>query len=181
VPERAKDYIIRPARTADIPQIGSLYSDWMKLAPDMAVGQQLQTGNDWERYFGSMLRRDDMCVFVAETGDVVSGFIVGRAGNTGQADFIHRAGKIVRRFLGRRNQRLVRPRTVGVIDHVYVAPDVRNHYLGYELMNACLDWFRGRGLTAAEGVIWSLNENTLKLARFLGFKPIRVMLRKELE
>jgi ribosomal protein S18 acetylase RimI-like enzyme len=181
VPERARNYTIRPARAADAPRIGALYGDWMKLAPEMAVGQQLQTDTDWTRYFGSKLGRDDMCVFVAEVDNAVTAFIVGRAGNTGQADFINRAGKVVRRVLGRRNSRLAKPRKVGVIDHVYIDPDVRNPYLGYDLLNACLDWFKGKGLTAAEGVVWSLNDTTLRVAKFLGFKPIRVMLRKELE
>ena len=157
-----------------------MYGAWLKEASPMAIGQQIEAGSDWRKYFTAILRRPDMSIFVAEVGGRAEGFVVGRIGNTGQADLIHRIGKVVRTVLQRRATRIARPRTVGIVDHLFMSPSSRNPYMAYDMMNAQFDWFREQGVTAVEGVIWSMNDTTLKMSKYLGFKPVRVMVRKEL-
>ena len=48
------------------------------------------------------------------------------------------------------------------------------------LGQAAVDWCKERDLVALEGTVWAANDRVLRISEIVGFKPVRVLIRKEL-
>ena len=172
---------IRPAAPSDVPRLAELYGMWIRSAEEMAIGQQLNVDADWSRYFTGMLRNEGIRALVAEQDGKVVGFIVGRVNQTGQSDFVHRIGKFVRKAMRQLPPDIVKSRRVGVVEEIYVDPEIRGAAIAYDLIDELMVWFKLQGLAAVEGHMWARNQTQLRLAKYMGFEPIRIMVRKELD
>jgi GNAT superfamily N-acetyltransferase len=174
-------HAIRPAAPSDVPRLAELFGMWIRSAEEMAVGQQLNVDADWSRYFTGMLRAEGVRVLVAELDGKVAGFVVGRVNQTGRSDLVHTVGKLVRRAMRQQAPDIVKSRRVGLVEDIYVDPSIRTVAVAYDLVDELLVWFKLQGLAAAEGHMWARNETQLRLAKYMGFEPIRIMVRKELD
>jgi len=174
-------HFIRPAAPSDTERLGELFGKWIRSAEDMAVGQELNVDEDWSRYFTGMLRSDGIHVLVAELDGEVVGFVVGRVNQTGRSDLVHKVGKFVRKALRQLPPDIVKSRRVGVVEEIYVDPDIRGVAVAYDLVDELMTWFKLQGLAAIEGHMWARNQTQLRLAKYMGFEPIRIMVRKELD
>lgn len=173
-------YTIRAAQPADFGPLAVLFKDCAFQESVIALGHQLDASINWQAYVGERSRRADTRIFLAETPNGIAGFVEARISDPGRASFKRRALRTAKRILRGEQTSLAKPRRVGVIEQVYIDESARNPYLGYDLFNAALDWFKSNNLPAAEGVVWSQNEDVMKMARYIGFKPTRIVFRKEL-
>lgn len=172
---------IRAAEPADIAICALMLREWLESAQDMAIGQVIDTSANREAELGRVLSDPDSRIFVAEDEDGVQGFISGRVNDGPRADFLSRTGMLIRRLTGNSSRGQRRTTPVGVLDHVVVRPGKRSNYMSLALFKALSEWFRERGISAIEATVWTANTRVLRISERVGFKPVRVLVRKELE
>jgi ribosomal protein S18 acetylase RimI-like enzyme len=171
-------WVVRKANSGDLPGLVNLYRDWLRAASSVAIDQRSNDGLDLHRYLGALIGGDRSAVFVADGPDGLSGFLeVSEAGGR-RADSVSRIGRLVRRVLGKNREFPFQARRAGFIDTIYVAEHARSAYLAFHLLKAGNEWFRQRGLVEIETVVYSANEDVMRLLGRYGFKPSRVIMRK---
>lgn len=171
---------VRLAELQDIPACAEIFGEWLASAAWMAVGQDLDLSVDHAENLKSRLDNQDEAMFVAEDEDGIHGFVIVRAGTTPRTDIIHKLGSFARKILGRPH----RPRgnaQTATLEEIVVKPGRRNSYMSLALFNAATAWCKDRQFTAIEGAVWAANERIIRVSERIGFKPVRVLLRKELD
>lgn len=146
----------------------------------MATGQQIDHDFDYAADLRRILNNPAHRIFVSIDSDGIQGFVSGRIGKGPNKDLISRVGNSIRRILGRVPRTNERSSDVGVVDQVVIRPGRRSNYMSLGLFRALMAWFEEEGVAAVEASVWSANTTILKLSEYMGFKPVRVLLRKEL-
>ena len=146
----------------------------------MMAGQNYSPNFDREAHLRKKLNTEDEAFFVAEDADGIQGFVTIRGHSRRNSDVISRIGARVRNILSKGRLSTQPTRNVASIDHIIMNPDKRTNYLALGLLKATMQWCKERKLSAIEGTVWSGNSGVLKVGEVVGFKPVRVLLRKDL-
>ena len=155
--------VIRPATAADLPVLGTLGALLMYVHHDFDVHRFLAPGTDPERgyarFLGSQIERDDCAVFVAEIDGEVIGYVY--------------AGIEPLSWKELRDE-------AGFIHDLVVEPAHRDGGAGSQLIDAAIEWLRGRGMPRV--VLWTAehNVNGQRLFARQGFRRTMVEMTKEL-
>ncbi len=162
-PTTAGDVVIRRASEADLPALGRLGALLMQAHHEfdrdrfMAPGSNPADGYAW--FLGTQLREEDVAIFVAARGAEVLGYVY--------AALEPRSWKELRD-------------SAGFIHDVVVEERGRRMGLATALVEAAVEWLRGRG--APRVVLWSAekNERAHRLFERLGFRRTMVEMTREL-
>lgn len=155
---------IRRAERRDLPALGRLGAMLMRThyAFDprrfLAPGDSAESGYAW--FLGSVMDSADACVFVADDGGDVAGYVFAALEPLswkelrGPAGFVH---------------------------DVAVREDARGAGIGKQLLAAGIEWLRGRG--APRVILWTAtpNEAAQRLFRGLGFRNTMLEMTLELD
>jgi hypothetical protein len=155
-----------------------LYREWLQAARAVATDQLSNEGLDLNRYLAALIGGDRSAVFVADGPGGLAGFLEVSETGGRRVDSVGRIGRLARRVLGKARDFPFQARRAGFIDTIYVAEHARSAYLAYHLLKAGNEWFRRRGLVEIETVVYSANEDVMRLLGRYGFKPSRVIMRK---
>ena len=173
---------VRPATVEDLHELAALFRAEAETEAAFAPSVELLPGIDWTAYVRQVLEQPRTAVHVVERGGTLTGFMTVRM-SARPARRTPSVRRLVRAILRRGRPapvRLIEPQLAGVVEHIYIAPDDRSYGTLALLVRTSLDWLRGQGATLAEGRILAANERMLTVARFLGFEPAIVIVRKPL-
>ncbi len=144
----------------------------------------MEQAADWHEYIAARLRRPHAAILVAERNGEIVGYIDIRIAQQGVPPRRRGLKAATRRLLNR--ARKTQPsvlgyRRYGFIEDVYVAPSSRRTGAGIalKLHESAERWFEQRHAGHVEGTVATSNAEVLELARKLGFRPVRVLIRKE--
>lgn len=170
---------VRPGRESDVPECARILQEWLESAAEMVAGQNYDPNDDHEAFLRSVLKAEDETMFVAKDSDGVQGFVTLRAHRRRNRDLIGRVGNFARNILSRA-ARTGQQQNVGIVDHIVMREGKRTTYMTLALLHELTEWCQQRGLRAIEGTIWADNKAMLRLGEYLGYRPVRVLVRKEL-
>jgi GNAT superfamily N-acetyltransferase len=143
------DYLVREGTAEDVSRLQSL---WLALydnqkANGMLVDLPEDAFDRWTASLLPMLSRFT-CVFVAEKGEELAGFLAGRV-------------RALPAYFGGAQ--------VGFISDVYVDPGHRRTGLGRQLVSTATEWFQSLGITRLELQVIVNNPAARKLYKDLGW------------
>jgi ribosomal protein S18 acetylase RimI-like enzyme len=147
--QASTDYLVREGTAEDVPRLKSL---WLALydnqkANGMLVDLPEDAFDRWTASLLPMLGRFT-CVFVAEKGEELAGFLAGRV-------------RALPAYFGGAQ--------VGFISDVYVDPAHRRTGLGRQLVSTATEWFQSLGITRLELQVIVNNPAARKLYKDLGW------------
>ncbi len=175
------DESVRPATESDLKGCAVVLKEWLESSPHLTAGQNYDPNDDHEAFLRGVFKADDEAIFVAVDKDGIQGFVTLRAHRRRNSDLVGKVGVFIRKLLSAVGMtRGMGNSKVGTLDHIVIRPGKRSSYMSLALFRELTAWCRQRGLTAIEGTIWSENTDSLRLGKLLGFKPVRVLVRKEL-
>ena len=154
---------IRPATLADLPALGTLGAQLMRVHYDFDRQRFLDPGSDpaggYARFLGTQLQDEDATVLVAEADGRVIGYV--------WAAIEPLSWKELRD-------------ECGYIHDLIVGPDERTHGAGGALLDAACDWLRGRGMPRV--VLWTAEKNVVAQRLFTraAFRPTMIEMTREL-
>jgi ribosomal protein S18 acetylase RimI-like enzyme len=154
---------VRKAAQADLPALGRLGALLMCMHHDfdaqrfMAPGPSPERGYAW--FLGTQLAREDAAILVAEGDGAILGYVYAAVEPQSWQDLRDEAG---------------------YIHDVVVDPDRRRQGVATALMEAALEWLRGRGVPRVVLGTASRNTSAQRLFARLGFRPTMIELTREL-
>lgn len=154
---------IRPATVADLPALGQLGAQLMRVHYDFDRQRFLDPGSDpaggYARFLGTQLQDEDATVLVAEAGGRVIGYV--------WAAIEPLSWKELRD-------------ECGYIHDLIVDPAGRTHGAGRALLDAACDWLRSRGMPRV--VLCTAEKNVVAQRLFTraDFRPTMIEMTKEL-
>src|SRR5437870_3243227 len=124
-------YIIREARRHDAPAVTALWKEMMDLHGALDGRFRFESGasKEFERHFVATIRSRDARIIVAETANMVAGYILGEIHDR---KALYPTGKY------------------GFISDICVGGSYRRKGMGKSLVEALMLWFKNRGITAVE-------------------------------
>lgn len=157
------DLIVRRAAAADLPALGRMGAELMRLhfALDplrfMDPGVDPESGYAW--FLGTQIHDDEVVIFVADLDGVAVGYIY--------AGLEPQSWKELRE-------------AAGFVHDVVVLGDVRRSGVATALMDAAMAWLKSRGVPRV--VLWTAEANHGAQGLFarLGFRPTMIELTREL-
>ena len=155
--------VLRPAGEADLPALGRLGAALIRIHHDfdplrfLAPPVDAETGYAW--FLGTQMHDADACVFVAEQGGEVVGYVYGGLEPMSWRELREAAG---------------------FIHDVVVADTHRGHGIGEALVERASEWLRHRG--APRVLLWTAQRNVAAQRLFLrlGFRPTMIEMTREL-
>lgn len=155
---------IRPATPADVPTLGRLGAQLMRVHHDFDRQRFLPPGDNPEHgyaaFLGAQLQDADAVVLVAEQDARVIGYVW--------------AGIEPLSWKELRDE-------CGYVHDLIVDPDARQHGAGAQLLEAAIDWLRGRGMPRA--MLWTAAQNATAQRLFdrAGFRRTMIEMTRELD
>jgi ribosomal protein S18 acetylase RimI-like enzyme len=173
---RHKKYI-RPADQDDLPQLVELVKNQIMYQQSLANSFELNPDLNWAQYVSSINNNRSAVHIVAEKNNHLVGFL--------EAWIYQRGVYGIRGYFLSLGKRIIfptmkRPEPFGVMEHIYVLPEFRNTDVAQNLVLGIVHWFRDKGVEDVLASIWANNESTLRIARVIGFKPIKIILCKSI-
>ena len=157
------DITIRPATREDLPAVGQLGAQLLRVHHEfdrqrfMRPGEDSEEGYAW--FLGSQLREPDVLVLVADRGGLVVGYLY--------------AGIEPRNWKELRDE-------AGFIHDIVVAEQVRGRKVADLLIDAALAWMRDRGMPRV--LLWTAAPNATARRVFErhGFRSTMIEMTREL-
>ena len=155
--------VIRPAGTADLPVLGRLGAQLMRVHHDFDTKRFLAAGADSERgyawFLGQQMEDTDCLVVVAELDNEVIGYVYAAIEPLSWKELRDEAG---------------------FVHDIVVDPAHRGSGAGSQLLDAAIEWMRGRGMPRV--VLWTAEQNAggQRLFTRHGFRRTMVEMPKEL-
>jgi ribosomal protein S18 acetylase RimI-like enzyme len=155
--------LIRPAGTADLPVLGQLGAQLMRVHHDFDAHRFLSPGDHPERgyawFLGRQIEDQDCLVLVAELDGDVIGYVYAAVEPLSWKELRDEAG---------------------FIHDLVVAPSRRGSGAGSQLLDAAVEWLRDRGLPRV--MLWTAEQNTggQRLFSRNGFRRTMVEMTREL-
>ena len=157
------DITIRPATREDLPAVGQLGAELLRVHHEfdrqrfMRPGEDSEEGYAW--FLGSQLREPDVLVLVADRGGLVVGYLY--------------AGIEPRNWKELRDE-------AGFIHDIVVAEQVRGRKVADLLIDAALAWMRDRGMPRV--LLWTAAPNATARRVFErhGFRSTMIEMTREL-
>jgi ribosomal protein S18 acetylase RimI-like enzyme len=148
------------------------------------ISQHLGRSIHWKGYLATRLRAKRRALLVAEEGEILVGYI--------ELAIVERGWRVRTPLLdwmrfqllpsyGSKPDAALLPFRYGLIRDIFVAPGQRREGLGTKLVQAGLEWLRGRGLDRAQAAIRENNPDGGGFFSALGFEPIQFLVRKRLK
>ena len=154
---------IRPATTADLPALGRLGAHLMRVHHEFDRLRFLAPGDDPERgyawFLGTQLEDADAVLLVADDDGAVIGYVWAAIEPLSWKDLRD---------------------TCGYVHDLVVDPGARGRGAGRALLDAAVDWLRGRGMPRV--VLGTAEQNVVARALFAraGFRPTMIEMTREL-
>jgi len=154
---------VRDATRADLPALGRLGALLMRLHHEfdpqrfMTPGPNPERGYAW--FLGTQLERDDVVIFVAEEEGRVLGYVYAAVEPQSWKELRDEAG---------------------FVHDVVVDPDARRRGVATALMQAAIEWLRGRGMPRVVLGTASRNTAAQQLFEGLGFRSTMIEMTREL-
>lgn len=173
---------IRPAEGRDVAALAHMVRQHVERQRELAAGAfELEPDIDWAEYVRARLARANARIFVAEADSRLIGYVDARIAGAHTAPK-QSPRRYLRKLLGRSSAgasaRILRPRSIGVIEEVYVEPEERRRGVAVALASRAIDWLEAAGAREIEVNVWSANQASRALASKLGFRPARLVLRR---
>lgn len=157
------DIVVRRAVESDLPALGRMGAELMRVhfAFDprrfMDPGTDPESGYAW--FLGTQIHEDEVAIFVAELDGVAAGYVY--------AGLEPQSWKELRE-------------AAGFVHDVVVTHDARRLGVATALMDAAVDWLKGRG--APRVILWTAqpNQGAQELFDRLGFRRTMVEMTREL-
>jgi ribosomal protein S18 acetylase RimI-like enzyme len=167
---------IRTASAGDAAILAPLIQREIECQRDLSGGAfNLASGIDWQAYAQSKLNRSGSVLFVAEKNGSPCGYIEARIVARGSPPS-HR------RLWGRRPApSLMQPRTAGIIEDIFVIPDLRGQGIGRELCARAIAWLTEHRATDIEAGIWAANHVSLAFFERMGFQNAKILMMRSVE
>ncbi len=185
ITERSEQGTVRRASSGDLAELARLFKEEAEHEAELSQGVfAFDAEFDWLAFAEQALNRSKSAVFVYVTPQRVSGLIYTRAVNEASVRSDSPLKRVAAKVLGR--SRPVRPASAtnsvyGMIEHVYVEPASRRSNAALGLFNAVNRWATESGIDELRGLVWAENVPTDRFVQALGFRPLRIMYRKELK
>lgn len=154
---------IRPATTADLPALGRLGAHLMRVHHEFDRLRFLAPGDDPERgyawFLGTQLEDADAVLLVADDDGGVIGYVWAAIEPLSWKDLRD---------------------TCGYVHDLVVDPGARGRGAGRALLDAAVDWLRGRGMPRV--VLGTAEQNVVARTLFAraGFRPTMIEMTREL-
>ena len=155
--------LIRPARTADLPVLGQLGAQLMRVHHDFDTRRFLSPGTDPDRgyaaFLGTQIEDEDCRVLVAELEGTVIGYVYAAIEPLSWKELRDEAG---------------------FIHDIVVDPAHRGGGAGSQLLDAAIEWLRSRGMPRV--MLWTAEQNVggQRLFARSGFRRTMVEMTREL-
>lgn len=155
---------IRPAEKRDLADVGRLGAQLMEthysFDPQRFLAPTADASSGYAWFLGSVIKSEDACVYVADDGGRIVGYVYAALEPLswkelrGPAGFIH---------------------------DILVVEDMRRAGVAKQLMDAAIEWLRGHG--APRVVLWTAAPNAAaqRLFHEAGFRDTMIEMTKELE
>ena len=161
VPSVEEEFRIRMATVRDVRVLAGLWREMMEfhrsLDPAFQFGPEAQT--TIERHLRETIRSTGGCVFIAESGHRIVGYVLGEVQ---ERKPIYPAGRY------------------GFISDLAVTEARRRQGIGRALVEALLSWFKRHGVTAIELFILETNPVSTAFWESMGFRHYLRLLRRDL-
>jgi ribosomal protein S18 acetylase RimI-like enzyme len=157
------DFSIRPATRSDLPALGRLGAEMMRLHYEfdrqrfMVPPDHPEEGYAW--FLGTQLDADDAVIFVAHRDDAILGYVYAAIEEASWKDLRERCG---------------------YIHDVLVDSDARRQGVASALLNAAFDWLKSQGMPRVVLGTASGNVTAQRLFAQLGFRPTMIEMTREL-
>ena len=159
-----KDVSIRFMKAEDYSIFSAFYRELHRLhvqaMPDIF---RPETGLPPEEVFCSDLKKDDHCMLLAETDGKPAGMCI-----------------LLWKEVPDDPLFPLLPRKTGHIDDIYVAPEFRRQGIATLLCEEAQRLARERGVSHLTLMVWSFNEDAMKLYKKLGFAPTLINMEKKI-
>jgi ribosomal protein S18 acetylase RimI-like enzyme len=154
-------YIIREARRHEGPAVTALWKEMMDLHGTLDSRFRFESGasREFERHFAATIRSRDARILVADSGNLVVGYILGEIHDR---KALYPEGKY------------------GFISDICVTGASRNQGIGRGLVDGLMLWFKNRGITAVELFAADRNPESMAFWRSMGFVDFLRLMRTEL-
>ena len=155
--------LIRPARTADLPVLGQLGAQLMRVHHDFDTRRFLSPGTDPDRgyaaFLGTQIEDEDCRVLVAELEGTVIGYVYAAIEPLSWKELRDEAG---------------------FIHDIVVDPAHRGGGAGSQLLDVAIEWLRSRGMPRV--MLWTAEQNVggQRLFARSGFRRTMVEMTREL-
>ena len=155
--------LIRPASSADLPVLGRLGAMLMRVHHEFDVQRFLYPGTEPERgyasFLGAQMQDDDSVVLVAELDGQVVGYVYAAIEPLSWKELRDQAG---------------------FIHDIAVDSVARGAGAGAQLLEAAVEWLRGRGMPRV--ILWTAEQNSAgqRLFARAGFRRTMVEMTREL-
>lgn len=157
-------FIIRPAARRDVPSLVHLYQKQIHqqqaLASDIALLDQI----DWQGYIAAKLRDAKMQILIVEQQGRLCGF-------SELWSLAPRERGLIRR-IKRTMVQLPQQSSLGVVQEIYVASDLRQRGLASALLAASHRWFEQQGVQEVQAAIWFHNASSRQFFQKFGYATI---------
>ena len=158
---------VRVAGHEDVAQLAPLVREEMILQQQLARFYRLRPDVDWAEFIVSRLVHPNCTVLVAEMEGRLAGYVLVDAGQT--------HGLAAARGPVRPARNSGRP---GLIEDIYVVPDLRGRGLATALSQKSFVWLWERRVSGVRAAIWASNTASRGLSDRLGFQTAGVILRR---
>ena len=171
---------IRTASRKDVLQLSKLFQQEIEYHQDMAGYYELLPNFNWVAYTEERLKDRKRVILVAEHGECLAGFIVGKIMNY-PPDYRYKS--ILRRivhYVKKITPLPIKPMKWGFIEDCYVMPSLRRQGIGSQLVLNAMQWFQSKQVSRIELSLIARNEEGEAFWRKSGFKTFRLSLSKEI-
>lgn len=153
--------LVRPARRSDTDEITGLWQAMMSLhrALDPRFKFDADAASAFRQHVRSAMRNREMCVYVAELGGRIVGYVLA---HTTPRPPIYPVGRY------------------GFISDLYVMEPYRRQGIGQTLLQYAVKWLASLGVTAVELLAAERNEQGRAFWEAMGFRPFLVMYRLDM-
>jgi ribosomal protein S18 acetylase RimI-like enzyme len=138
---------------------------------------------NWVRALTAQLQNSNTRILVAEQDDQLVGFIYFLVVNRGVDEVKGHIKRFINRYLGINGNEfnaIVQPFKFGLIQEIYVKPELRNHGIARALIEFCIEWSKSQQIRELQVEIHPDEEALGNLFRKLGFVDSRVTLQRNL-
>jgi ribosomal protein S18 acetylase RimI-like enzyme len=169
--------LIRPATSADLPQLSELVRQEVECQQRLANAFELTTQVNWVAHTSGRLSRPASLLLVAaDNAGNLRGFIdlriVTRGASTAGWRGILRPKKP--------QVPIVQPSRHGYIEDIYVVPGFRKAGAATQLMEGAVAWLAAQGVAEVEAAIWARNAPSLAFFQARGFDQSRILMRRRI-